>query len=83
MTDLGTEERRLAIEAISTLCHLKKVLSELILKPAGVPEVFYSNLLYSKDASGKTLSKRQIAPLIIDACDKQPKTVMQSGVYSR
>ena len=72
MTDLGTDERKLALEAISTLCHIKRSMVELLLKPAGVPQEVYGPLLYQRDETGRFLSKRQIAPLIIDACEKHP-----------
>ncbi len=72
MTDLGTDERKLALEAISTLCHIKRSMVELLLKPAGVPQEVYGPLLYQRDEAGRFFSKRQIAPLIIDACEKNP-----------
>src|SRR5437899_870562 len=72
MTDLGTDERKVALEAISTLCHIKRIMVELLLKPAGVPDEVYGPLLHQRDESGRFLSKRQIAPLIIDACEKHP-----------
>jgi hypothetical protein len=72
MTDLGTDERRLAIEAIATLCHIKRVMADLLLRPAGVPEEVYRPLMYRRDETGRLLSKRQIAPLILDGCDKLP-----------
>ncbi|MFQ5741447.1 MAG: hypothetical protein ACE5JX_20820 [Acidobacteriota bacterium] len=71
MTDLGVDERKVAIEAIATLCHVKRVMADLLLKPAGVPEEVYGPLLYRRDETGRLLSKRQIAPLIIDGCDKR------------
>ena len=70
MADLGTDERRVAIEAIATLCHIKRVLVELLLKPAGVPEKIYAPLLYKRDETGRVLSKRQMAPLILEGCEK-------------
>ena len=72
MTDLGTDERRLVIEAIATLCHIKRVMADLLLRPAGVPEEMYRPLMYRRDETGRLLSKRQIAPLILDGCDKLP-----------
>lgn len=72
MTDLGTDERRLAMEAIATLCHVKRVMVDLLLRPSGVPEEVYRPLLYRRDETGRLLSKRQIAPLILDGCDKLP-----------
>lgn len=65
--EFGIEERRTAIEIIATLVHIKSTLAEMILKPAGVPVEVYRPLLYKVDPStGKRLSKRQIAPLILD-----------------
>jgi hypothetical protein len=70
--EISVEARRLAIEIIATLVHIKNAMSELILKPAGVPPEVYQPLLYRRDeTTGKTLSKRQIAPLIIDAIENR------------
>lgn len=74
MTGLGVDERKVAIEAIATLCHVKRVMADLLLKPAGVPQDLYGQLLYRRDETGRLLSKRQIAPLIIDGCDKRHET---------
>ncbi len=71
MESLGTDEKRLAIEAIATLCHIKRTMVELILRPAGVPEDVYGGLLYRRDETGKLLSKRAIAPLILAACENR------------
>lgn len=66
--DRGVEARRLAIEVIATLVHVKHTMAELVLKPAGIPPEVYRPLLYRNDpATGRVLSKRQIAPLILDA----------------
>ena len=71
--DLGTEERRLAIEIIATLAHIKRVMADFILRPAGVPSDVYQPILYRRDeATGRILSKRQFAPLILDAIEKRP-----------
>src|SRR6266478_627725 len=70
MPDLGTDERRVAIEAIATLCHIKRAMVDLLLKPAGVPEEVFQTLLYRRDETGRVLSKRQIAPLIIAGCEQ-------------
>jgi hypothetical protein len=68
----GTEERRLVIEIITTLANLKKILVELILKPSGVPADIYQTLLNQRDdTTGSPLTKRQMAPLILDAVDKR------------
>lgn len=66
------EEKSLAIQIICTLVNIKSAMAELILKPAGVPKDVYSNLLYKKNnVTGKTMTKREIAPLIIDEIEKE------------
>ena len=62
----------MAIEAIATLVNIKKAMAELILKPAGVPGEIYRPLLRQRDPStGRLLTKREMAPLIIDAVGKR------------
>jgi hypothetical protein len=71
--ELTVEARRLAIEIIATLVHIKNTMAELLLKPAGIPSEIYRPLLYRRDeTTGKTLSKRQIAPLVLDALEARP-----------
>jgi hypothetical protein len=74
MESLGTDEKRVAIEAIATLCYVKRSMVELLLKPAGVPEEIYGPLLYRRDEGGRLLSKRAIAPLILDGCENRATT---------
>lgn len=70
--DFGVESRRLAIEVIATLVHIKSTMAELILKPAGIPVDIYKPRLYQQDeATGYTLSKRKIAPLILDDIEQR------------
>ena len=70
---LGVEERRVAIEAIATLVNIRRAMAELILKPAGVPPEIYGPLLRERDeTTGRPLSKRKMAPLILDAVDRRP-----------
>jgi hypothetical protein len=70
-TDLGTDERRLAIEAITTLVHIKRTLIDLLLKPAGVPTPLAERWFARCDPStNKPLTKRQVAPLLLDELDK-------------
>src|SRR4051812_22692159 len=72
--DLGVDGRRVAIEIIATLVHIKNTMAELVLKPAGVPPDVYRPLLYKRDEStGRPLSKRKIAPLILEAIDARPE----------
>ena len=70
--EISVEAQRLAIEIIATMVNIKNTMSELILKPAGVPLEIYQPLLYRRDeTTGKILSKRQIAPLILDAIENR------------
>ena len=65
-------ERKVAMEAIATLAKIKAVMVERILKPAGVPQKIYAPLLRKTDeATGRRLSKRQVAPLILDAAERE------------
>lgn len=69
--NMGTDGRRVAIEVIATLAHVKSTMAEMILKPAGVPAEVYGPFLYRRDeVTGRPLTKRQLAPLIIEAVDK-------------
>jgi len=46
-------------------------MAELLLKPAGVPREIYAPLLTRRDeVTGKLLTKRQMAPLILEALEK-------------
>jgi hypothetical protein len=68
--DLGTDGKRLVVEIIATLVHIKSTMVTLLLRPAGVPEDVYRPLLYRRDeATGRILSKRQIAPPVLDQLD--------------
>lgn len=72
MPEIGVEGKEVIIEAISTLVHIKATMVDLLLKPAGVPPEVYRDLLYKRDeVSGYTLSKRKIAPLIVERLEKQ------------
>lgn len=69
--DISVEERRVANEAICTLVNIKLTMAELLLKPAGVPREIYAPLLTRRDeVTGKLLTKRQMAPLILEALEK-------------
>ena len=71
--ELTVEAKRLATEIIATLVHIKSTMAEFILKPAGIPPEVYKDFLYKRDeTTGRTLSKRQIAPLILDALESRP-----------
>lgn len=73
--DPGVEGRRLAVEIIATLVHIKSTMADLLLRPAGVPLDVYRPVLQRRDeATGRPLSKRQMAPLILEALDQQHLT---------
>lgn len=68
--ELKTEERRLVIEIILTLVHIKRAMVEFILTPAGVPKEIYHPLIYKLDeTTGHPLSKRRDSQL---ACPQKP-----------
>lgn len=76
-----TEEKIVAIQAIATLVNIKSAMADLILKPAGVPREIYIPLLYKRNEStGQQLTKREIAPLIIEAieCRHDCSTVIRT-----
>jgi len=71
--DLGTEERIAAIEVIATLVYHKSRMVELILEPAGIPPDIYRPILNRRNPlTGLKLSKREMAPLILDAMEARP-----------
>ena len=71
--EFTVEAKRLTIEIIATLVHVKNTMAKMILEPAGIPPEIYRGLLYKRDeATGRTLSKRQIAPLIVNALEGRP-----------
>ena len=70
--NVGVHERSLVIEAISTLAYRKSDMVNFILKPAGVPREIYVPLSNQRDdLTGKRITKRQAAPLILDALEKR------------
>ena len=69
---VGVDERRLVIEAIATLAYRKADMVNFILNPAGVPKEIYRTLLYRRDdLTGRRITKRQAAPLILDALEER------------
>ncbi len=70
--EINIEERRLAIEIIATLVNIKDTMAERILKPAGVPREIYGPLLNKRNEyTRQQLSKREIAPLILETVEKR------------
>lgn len=67
---VGVDERRLVVEAIATLAYRKSDMVNFILNPAGVPKKIYGPLANKvNDLTGKRMTKRQAAPLILDALE--------------
>ena len=69
---VGVDERGLVIEAIATLAYRKSDMVNFVLKPAGVPQEIYQPLVRQRDdLTGRPMSKRNIAPLILDALEER------------
>lgn len=65
----STDTKKLVIEIIGTLVHIKNTMYEQILKPAGINKEYFQSLTKQKNESGKWLSKREIASKIIVAIE--------------
>ena len=69
---VGVDERGLVIEAIATLAYGKSDMVTFILNPAGVPKEIYRPLSYKRDdLTGRRITKRQAAPLILEALERR------------
>ena len=70
-TDIET--KKLVTEVIATLVNIKSTMADQILRPAGVPLDTYSAVLNQRDAiTGRPLTKRQMAPILIGAIEQLP-----------
>jgi hypothetical protein len=64
---LDTDARRVALEAIAMLAHIKRIAADQVLRPAGVPEDLIRDFLKGRDAAtGAPLTKRQGGALILE-----------------
>src|SRR5215475_7300592 len=71
--DPGVEGRRVVVEILAVLVHIKSAMVDLILKPACVPTEVVTQILAMKDpVTGYPLTKRRMAPLLVDAIDRRP-----------
>ena len=62
--------RRVAIEVLTTLTHLKSELVAQILRPVGIPDPLSTRVYQQTNAiTGKRLSKREAAPVLLDAIE--------------
>lgn len=74
------EARRLALEVIATLCNVKRIWAEQVLRRADVPEDMVRRFLTERDpTTGKTRSKREAGALILDelACRGDDQVVIR------
>jgi hypothetical protein len=64
---LDADARRLALEAMATLAHIKKIAADQLLRPAGVPEDLIRTFVKGRDAAtGAALTKRQGGAAILE-----------------
>lgn len=69
---VGVDERGLVIEAIATLAYRKSDMVNFILNPAGVPKEIHQPLAYKRDdRTGRPITKRHAAPLILQALEER------------
>ncbi|VUG05495.1 hypothetical protein PPOLYM_01876 [Paenibacillus polymyxa] len=69
----STDMKKLVIEIIATLVHIKSNMYEQILRPAGINKEYFQSLTKQKNEYGKWLSKREIASRIILTIDNHAK----------
>src|SRR6266436_292303 len=61
------DAHRLALEAIATLAHIKKIAADQVLRPAGIPEDLIKHFVRGRDATtGAALTKRQAGAFILE-----------------
>jgi hypothetical protein len=65
------EEQQLIIDIVANLAYAKHDLVDYVLNPAGVPRDIYLPLISKTDQFGKQLSKRRIAPLLLEALEQR------------
>jgi hypothetical protein len=64
---LDADARRLALEVMAKLAHVKKIAADQLLRPSGVPEDLIRNFVKGRDAAtAAPLTKRQGAATILD-----------------
>jgi hypothetical protein len=69
-----SDARRLALEVMATLAHIKKVAADQLLRPAGVSEDLIRTFLNGRDAAtGKALTKRQAGATILEELGRHDK----------
>jgi len=69
---IDADARRLALEAMATLAHVKRIAADQVLRPAGVPETLIRHFVTGRDATtGASLTKRQAGAFILDALARE------------
>lgn len=68
----SADTKKLVIEIIATLVHIKGTMYELILKPARINKNYFQSLTKQKNDAGKWLTKREIASKIISEIETHP-----------
>ncbi|OLS17086.1 MAG: hypothetical protein HeimC3_49800 [Candidatus Heimdallarchaeota archaeon LC_3] len=71
MIEINTDIRKLVIEIIASLANLKRNMVSFVLEPSKVPPSCFREIFHIKDSeTGRNLSKREMAPLILDKIEK-------------
>ncbi|MFD2334373.1 hypothetical protein ACFSR7_34450 [Cohnella sp. GCM10020058] len=80
----ATETKKLVIEIIATLVHIKSTMYEEILRPARINKDYFQKLVREKNASGKLLSKREMASRIMTEIEnlEDYEKVMRSIIFT-
>src|SRR5215831_11306681 len=64
---VDADARRLALEIMATLVHIKKIAADQVLRPAGVPDDFVRTFITGRDTTtGAPLTKRQAGAAILE-----------------
>ncbi|MCS7465005.1 restriction endonuclease [Paenibacillus doosanensis] len=67
------DTKRLVIDIIAYLVYKKTQMYELILRPAGISDKFFANLLKQRNVEGKPLTKRDMGTIIVQELEKKPE----------
>ncbi len=71
---LDSDARRLALEVMAKLAHVKKIAADQLLRPAGVPEDLIRTFVKGHDAAtGAALTKRQSGATILEELEHHGK----------
>jgi hypothetical protein len=69
---IDIDARRVALEVIATLVNVKKIATDLVLRPVGIPDDLLKRFLRERDATtNELLTKRQAGAIILDELARQ------------